>query len=91
LLAQHAIPRGKVSTYGLIAVHVGAPGGARAVGNVMAINPYPLIIPCHRTVLSDCRLGGFQSGITMKKALLTQEGVMFDQNGRVVCRQLHYD
>jgi len=91
LLAQHAIPRGKVSTYGLIAVHVGAPGGARAVGNVMATNPYPLIIPCHRTVLSDCRLGGFQSGITMKKALLTHEGVMFDQNGRVVCRQLHYD
>lgn len=90
LRAQHAIPRGRVSTYGLIAAHVGAPGGARAVGNVMATNPFPLIIPCHRTILSDHRVGGFQAGTVMKKVLLTQEGVMFDQRGRVICRRLHY-
>ena len=91
LRAQYSIPRGSVSTYGLIAAHVGAPGGARAVGNVMAGNPFPLIIPCHRTVLSNLYLGGFQSGVNMKRALLENEGVIFDKAGRVVCRKLHYD
>lgn len=91
LRAQHAIPRGAVTTYGLLAAHIGAPGGARAVGNVMAANPFPLIIPCHRTVLSDLRLGGFQSGAGMKRALLEKEGIAFDEAGRVVCKRLQYD
>ena len=90
LRAQYAIPRGSVSTYGLIAAHVGAPGGARAVGNVMASNPFPLIVPCHRTILSNLRLGGFQSGAGMKRTLLEREGVIFDKAGRVVCKRLHY-
>jgi len=90
LRAQYAIPRGSVSTYGLIAAHVGAPGGARAVGNVMATNPFPLIIPCHRTVLSNLHIGGFQSGIKMKRALLEKEGIMVNDAGRVICRQLYY-
>jgi methylated-DNA-[protein]-cysteine S-methyltransferase len=90
LRAQHAIPRGSVSTYGLIAAHVGAPGGARAVGNVMAGNPFPLIVPCHRAVLSNHCLGGFQSGAEMKRALLEKEGVNFDEAGKVICRRLHY-
>ncbi len=91
LRAQHAIPLGRVSTYGLIADHVGVPGGARAVGNVMAANPFPLIVPCHRTILSDFRLGGFQSGAAFKRALLEREGVVFDKTGRVICMQLHYE
>jgi len=91
LRAQHAIPRGSVSTYGLIAAHVGAPGGARAVGNVMAGNPFPLIVPCHRAVLSNLCLGGFQSGTEMKRALLEKEGVIFDEAGKVICKRLHYD
>jgi len=90
LRAQHAIPRGIVSTYGLIAEHVGVHGGARAVGNVMAGNPFPLIIPCHRTILSNFHLGGFQSGAKFKRTLLTNEGIIFDENEKVVCRQLHY-
>ena len=90
LRAQHAIPRGCVSTYGLIAAHLGAPSGARAVGNVMAGNPFPLIVPCHRTVLSNRCLGGFQSGTEMKRALLEKEGVKFDEAGRVICKRLHY-
>ncbi|KQC07762.1 MAG: hypothetical protein APR62_06070 [Smithella sp. SDB] len=90
LRAQYAIPRGRVSTYGLIAAHVGLAGGARAVGNVMAANPFPLIIPCHRTILSGHQLGGFGGGIEMKQALLTNEGVIFDEKGRVICRRLHY-
>jgi methylated-DNA-[protein]-cysteine S-methyltransferase len=91
LRAQHAIPRGSVSSYGLIAAHVGAPGGARAVGNVMAGNPFPLIVPCHRTILSNFRLGGFQSGTKMKRALLKKEGIIFDEAERVICNRLHYD
>ncbi|MDI6743463.1 MAG: methylated-DNA--[protein]-cysteine S-methyltransferase [Smithella sp.] len=91
LLAQHAIPRGSVSTYGLIATHVGAPGAARAVGNVMAANPFPLIIPCHRTILSNFDLGGFQSGSEKKRALLNKEGVVFDESGRLKRGKLHYN
>ena len=90
LRAQHAIPRGSVSTYGLIAAHVGAPGGARAVGNALADNPFPLIVPCHRTVLSNFHLGGFQSGAEMKRALLEKEGISFDQMGRVRCSRFHF-
>jgi len=90
LRAQHAIPRGCVSTYGLIAAHVGAPGGARAVGNVMAGNPFPIIIPCHRTLLSDGRLGGFGGGAEMKRALLKNEGIRFDQAGKVIRPIFHY-
>jgi methylated-DNA-[protein]-cysteine S-methyltransferase len=90
LRAQYAIPRGSVSSYGLIAAHVGEPGGARAVGNALAGNPFPLIVPCHRTILSNFRLGGFQSGAEMKRALLEKEGVFFDEAGRVVCKRLHY-
>jgi methylated-DNA-[protein]-cysteine S-methyltransferase len=91
LRAEHAIPRGSVSTYGLIAAHVGVPGGARAVGNALAGNPFPLIVPCHRAIRSDLHLGGFQSGAEMKMALLEKEGIKFDSTGRVICKRLHYD
>ena len=90
LRAQYAIPRGRVSTYGLIAQHVGAPGGARAIGNVMATNPFPLIIPCHRTIRSGFHLGGFGGGTEMKRALLENEGIIFNKAGKVVCSSLYY-
>jgi methylated-DNA-[protein]-cysteine S-methyltransferase len=70
---------------------VGAPGGARAVGIVMAGNPFPLIVPCHRTVKSDLHIGGFQSGVEMKRLLLEREGIFFDKAGRVICKRFHYD
>jgi methylated-DNA-[protein]-cysteine S-methyltransferase len=91
LRAEHAIPRGSVSTYGLIAAHLGIPRGARAVGNALAGNPFPLIVPCHRAILSNLHLGGFQSGAEMKKAFLKKEGIIFDKAGRVICKQLHYN
>jgi methylated-DNA-[protein]-cysteine S-methyltransferase len=90
LRAEHAIPRGSVSTYGLIAAHLGIPGGARAIGNALAGNPFPLIVPCHRAILSSLHLGGFQGGTEMKKALLKKEGIIFDNSGRVIGAQLHY-
>ncbi|MHB9096807.1 MAG: methylated-DNA--[protein]-cysteine S-methyltransferase [Syntrophales bacterium] len=83
LMADHAIPRGRVMTYGGLATKLGIPGGARAVGNVMAGNPFPLVIPCHRVVRSGGDLGGFGGGLPMKKALLAMEGVCCDGKGRV--------
>lgn len=89
LRAEHAIPRGRVSTYRLLAAHVGRPAAARAVGNALATNPFPLIVPCHRAVRSDGRLGGYQGGPAMKRALLEMEGVRVDGD-RVVEPFLHY-
>lgn len=84
LTTVHRIPRGRVMTYGGVAAVVGSAGGARAVGNVMAQNRFPLAIPCHRVIRSDRRLGGFGGGPAMKRALLEREGVSFDKKGRVL-------
>lgn len=77
------IPRGKVRTYGSLAAAAGHAGAARAVGAVMAANPFPLAIPCHRVVRSDGSLGGFGGGLALKRALLEREGILFDKRGRV--------
>jgi methylated-DNA-[protein]-cysteine S-methyltransferase len=75
-------------TYGGLAASVGVAGGARAVGNVMAGNPFPLVIPCHRVVRSGGSLGGFGGGAEMKKGLLRLEGVAFDAQGCVLPEHL---
>jgi methylated-DNA-[protein]-cysteine S-methyltransferase len=90
LRAEHQIPWGSVSTYRLIAGHLGKENGARAVGNSLAKNPFPLIVPCHRAIRSDRHLGGFQGGLDMKRALLRNEGIAFDDAGQVVCTRFHY-
>jgi methylated-DNA-[protein]-cysteine S-methyltransferase len=71
-----AIPKGKVSTYQSIAKKIGQPKAARAVGRVLATNPFPIIIPCHRVICSDGSLGGYQGGRKKKLALLKKEGVL---------------
>jgi methylated-DNA-[protein]-cysteine S-methyltransferase len=83
LMAEKTIPRGRVAAYSALAAHVGRPRAARAVGTALARNPFPIIIPCHRTVRSDGSLGGFGGGLDMKRALLDMEGVAFDGSGRV--------
>ena len=90
LLAEYGIPRGWVSSYGLLARHVGHSGAARAVGSALANNPFPIIIPCHRAVRSDGSLGGYQGGLAMKRSLLKMEGVDLDAAGRVVNPHWHY-
>jgi methylated-DNA-[protein]-cysteine S-methyltransferase len=90
LRAEHGIPRGQVSTYKRIAVHLGRPTGARAVGNALAGNPFPIIIPCHRAVRSDRSLGGYQGGLRMKRRLLEMEGMTFDDAGRIATKKLFY-
>jgi len=83
LLALSGVPRGKVISYSALAAKAGFPGAARAAGTAMAQNPFPIAIPCHRTVRSDRTLGGFGGGLKMKRALLEMEGVEFDERGRV--------
>lgn len=71
--ALRRVPAGETLTYGELAAAVGKPGAARAVGNVMARNPVPLLVPCHRVVATN-GLGGFASGLDVKKKLLRLEG-----------------
>ena len=90
LLAEHAIPRGWVSTYGRIAEHIGAPRAARAVGTALGRNPFPIVVPCHRVVRANGAPGGFRGGLEMKRRLLEGEGIRFDANGRVSMEKIHY-
>jgi len=83
LVAERTIPRGYVSSYSALAAHIGKPKAARAAGTALARNPFPIIIPCHRTVRTDGSLGGFGGGLPMKRALLEMEGVAFDGLGHV--------
>jgi methylated-DNA-[protein]-cysteine S-methyltransferase len=78
------IPRGYVMTYGGLAESLGVPGGARAVGNALAGNPFPLFFPCHRVIRADGTLGGFGGGVKLKRQLLEKEGVSSDQRGKVL-------
>lgn len=70
-----SIPRGKTLTYGELAAKAGSPGAARAVGNCMAANRIPLVIPCHRVVGAGGRLHGYSGpgGVRMKRRLLDIE------------------
>jgi len=69
------VPYGHRQTYGRLAAQAGAAGAARAVGNVMAGNRFPIIVPCHRIVLSSGGLGGFSAprGLSLKRQLLNME------------------
>ncbi|KAI0193570.1 6-O-methylguanine DNA methyltransferase [Xylaria flabelliformis] len=89
LLCQ--IPPGCVSTYGLMASHLGS--SPRAVGNALRRNPFAPQVPCHRVVATGGALGGFKGypskdgeGVTIgeKKLLLRKEGVKIDEKGRVL-------
>jgi methylated-DNA-[protein]-cysteine S-methyltransferase len=66
-------PRGSFTTYGRLAARCGSPRAARAVGGVMARNPWPLLVPCHRVLAGNLGLGGFGPGIELKRTLLTLE------------------
>lgn len=84
LLVERQIPYGWVSTYGRLAKKIGVPRAGRAVGQALARNPFPIIIPCHRTIRSDGSLGGFQGGLKLKRKLLEIEGIQFNRKGKVI-------
>jgi len=72
------VPRGQVISYGELARRAGSPRAARAVGQAMARNPCPVVVPCHRVVGSDGNLVGFGGGVEMKARMLAMEGVLLD-------------
>jgi methylated-DNA-[protein]-cysteine S-methyltransferase len=79
--AARRIPRGRVTTYKLLAQALGC-GSARAIGQALRANPFAPETPCHRIVASDLSIGGFQGAtrgkaIAAKRALLKREGVAF--------------
>lgn len=69
------IPRGEVRPYAWVASEAGSPRASRAVGTVMANNPVPLLIPCHRVVRNDGTTGDYAFGASVKAGLLEEEGV----------------
>ena len=85
LLSQ--IPQGKISTYKQIA-NILNTKAYRAVGNAMAKNPNPIIVPCHRVIKSDGHIGGYILGINKKISLLKNEGIVIKQ-GKVIDFEKH--
>ena len=73
--ALQKIPRGTLRTYLDVAKMIGKPKSVRAVANAIGANPICVFIPCHRVIKSDGTLGGFSSGISLKKKLLVEEGL----------------
>jgi methylated-DNA-[protein]-cysteine S-methyltransferase len=71
-----AIPYGETTSYGKIAVALGSPARARAVGAAVSANPIPIVIPCHRVIGADDSLTGYRGGLRMKVWLLHHEGVL---------------
>jgi methylated-DNA-[protein]-cysteine S-methyltransferase len=71
--ATQAIPYGQTRSYGWIAAQIGKPNAARAAGQALGRNPIPIIIPCHRVIASNGKLGGFSGGLDMKQTLLDVE------------------
>jgi O-6-methylguanine DNA methyltransferase len=72
------IPRGEIRPYAWIAREIGRPGAVRAVGSALGRNPIPLLIPCHRIVRSDGRVGDYVFGTADKETILRAEGVALD-------------
>ena len=69
------IPYGETRSYKEIAIAIGKPNSYRAVANACAINPLPIIRPCHRVICSDGKIGGYsaEGGTVLKRALLRCE------------------
>lgn len=72
------IPRGKTLSYQQLAALSGNRSASRAVGSIMRINPFPILIPCHRVIKSDGTPGGFGGNPALKIALLAKEGIFFN-------------
>ncbi len=77
------VPKGKVTTYGELAKAVGLKNGQRAIGRIMNKNPYPVIIPCHRVINSNGKIGGYAYGYDVKNKMLTKEGREI-RNGKIL-------
>jgi len=77
------VPEGKVTTYGDLAKAVGLENGQRTIGTIMKKNPFLGIVPCHRVVKSDGKIGGFVYGERTKSQMLVKEGIKI-KDGKIV-------
>ncbi len=90
------IPKGRVATYGQLAILAGKPGAARAVGSAMRCNPLAPRVPCHRVVAGDGALTGYSAGtsatdgLAKKRLLLKREGVNVQPGDRVPLTQFQW-
>lgn len=73
--AMQRIRSGQTRSYGEIARDIGKPKAVRAVGGACGANPIPVLVPCHRVLAANKKIGGFSGGLNWKKTLLAREGV----------------
>ena len=76
--ALRKISFGKTKSYGEIARAIGRPKAVRAVGGACGANPVPVLVPCHRVLAANKKLGGFSGGLDWKRKLLAREGIVCD-------------
>jgi methylated-DNA-[protein]-cysteine S-methyltransferase len=78
--AARRIPPGEILSYGEIAARLGTPRAARAVGQALGQNPFPIVVPCHRVVAAGGKIGGFSAhgGVATKLRMLAIEGAQVD-------------
>lgn len=86
LTTLRKVPSGAVITYQALAAAVGNPDSQRAIGNTMATNPVPLVIPCHRVIRSDGTIGNYGGGVANKLKLLRLEGFEVGSDMRLPSR-----
>ena len=93
--ARRVLP-GDTSTYGAIATAIGRPAEARSVGQSLARNPFPIVVPCHRILAAGGRTGGFSGAggvdtklkmLTIERARITDEPGLFDTAGLPLARR----
>lgn len=85
------IPGGEVRPYGWVAREIGRPRAVRAVGSALARNPVPVVVPCHRVVRSDGRLGNYSLGDhANKRVLLESEGLDLDEYQALAARGIRF-
>jgi len=83
------VPRGKVTTYSELAKSVGLKNGQRVIGRIMNKNPYPVVIPCHRVILSNKKVGGYAWGEKVKSKILAKEGIQI-KKGKILDPDIIY-
>ena len=83
------VPKGKVTTYGELAKAVGLKNGQRTIGTIMRNNPFPVIVPCHRVVKSDGRIGGYVYGERVKSRMLANEGINV-KDGKIIYEEFFF-
>jgi len=67
---------GRTQSYGELAAAIGNPKAVRAVGGACGANPIPVLVPCHRVLAANQKIGGFSSGLEWKRKLLGREGII---------------